>query len=191
MNQKTKNYLIMLTVFILSGLLFSIQPNASFANSVTESVYNEYNDYADRTITKEKVWTITFREKEPKSRNLSSNIYVATDENEKNKVKKVTVRISKNNPKVVTVSPPSREWTVGETYYLFVSKNLEFTNSTVPLPKTVRMKFTVVEHEVVDGLDKVNTRYIRSRNMDSDSEDEVLEIVNYHEPKGIVASFEV
>ena len=34
----------MLTVFILSGLLFSIQPNASFANSVTESVYNEYKN---------------------------------------------------------------------------------------------------------------------------------------------------
>ena len=58
MNQKTKNYLIMLTVFILSGLLFSIQSNTSYANSnsVAESVYNEYNDYADRTITKAKIW---------------------------------------------------------------------------------------------------------------------------------------
>ena len=179
MNQKTKNYLIMLTVFILSGLLFSIQSNTSYANSnsVAESVYNEYNDYADRTITKEKVWTITFREKEPKSRNLSSNIYVATDENEKNKVKKVTVRIIKNNPKVVTVSPPSGKWIIGEIYYLFVSKNLEYTNSNVPLPKTVRMKFTILEDEVVDGL-RANNRYSRSRNMDSDSEDEALEIIN-------------
>ena len=167
MNQKTKNYLIMLTVFILSGLLFSIQSNTSYANSnsVAESVYNEYNDYADRTITKEKIWTITFREKEPKSRNLSKNVYVTTDENGENKVK-VTVRITKNNPKVVTVSPPSRKWIVGETYYLFVSKNLEYTNSNVPLPKTVRMKFTVVEDEVIDGLDKANSRYSRSRNMD-------------------------
>jgi len=158
---KTKNYLIMLTVFILSGLLFSIQPSVSFANSnsVAESVYNEYNDYADRTITKEKVWTITFKDRKPKSRNLSSNIYVATDENGKNKVK-VTVRITKNDAKVIKVSPPSREWTVGETYYLFVSKNLEFTNSTVPLPKTVRMKFTIVKDEKVDK--QFNIKYSRS-----------------------------
>ena len=163
MNQNTKNYLIILTVFILSGLLFSLQPNTLFANSVTESVYSDYNDYYDREITKEKIWTITFREKMPRPSSLSNNIYISINKNERNKVKRIKVKIDENNPKVVTVSPSSK-WIVGKTYYLFVNKNLKFTNSKIPLPKTVRMKFTIVKDEkVVDSL-RENKRY--SENVD-------------------------
>ena len=151
--------LLLLSVLSLFCVMNSKQVFAG--TSVVNNVYNVYTVYANRTnIPTDRIWIITFEE-DMQMTNLSKYIYVTTDENGKNKVRGTKVKINPDNPsKSMLLSPPSKGWIAGKVYYLFVDKNIKLITGETTMPRTVRMKFTIIDEK--DIAINVNKTYSRN-----------------------------
>jgi hypothetical protein len=122
-------------VFLLLMLTFIISVSSAFAES-----YKEWPEKTD--VPTDKIWTIKFN-MEIKLSNISDNIYVASDVDGINKIPNITVENNVSNPNIsVVVKPPTDGWVAGETYYLFINRNIASINNKL-LAEPIRMKFVI------------------------------------------------
>jgi len=144
LNQNIKKYFtVSLMSLVVLSLFYVINSKPVLAESSV--IYTVYSEKLD--VPTDKIWRIMFREEMDISKsNLSKYIYIATDKNEKHKVKEVKVKgntVSSPGYSIL-LYPPPKGWVSGKVYYLFINKNIKKINGETYLSKTVRMKFTII-----------------------------------------------
>ncbi|MDD4778775.1 MAG: S8 family serine peptidase [Fermentimonas sp.] len=102
----------------------------------------EWKNQLEVPINKE--WTIKFNSELDITTITNSNIYVSQDIIGNDKIPGTSVEISSINCCCILLSPPKGGWKVGESYYLFITKDVKSAFGK-PLDSPIRMKFVIVK----------------------------------------------
>ncbi|MDD4778776.1 MAG: Ig-like domain-containing protein [Fermentimonas sp.] len=109
--------------------------------SVTSN--GNYKDWTDQVnVPPDKFWTIKFNLDVGATSVNDNNVYVSQDFDGNNKILGTEAKICPTNPKWLLLYPPQGGWKAGESYYLFISKDLK-SGSGKSLGSPVRMKFVI------------------------------------------------
>jgi len=114
------------------------------------SYASEWSDFAEKNNQSTyKIWNIKFSQDLSSETVNSSNIFVATDTLGINKINGITASQSATNSKWIEVRPPGDGWLWGNTYYLFITKDIRssLSNGYKSLTSGIRMKFSIAPEQ--------------------------------------------